>query len=346
MKKEAGFGFELISKYRAVLMGVAILAIVFCHVDTALKHNGLEVTRLANALHIFTVGVDIFMFLSGFGLYYSCKKHHYRYLDYLSRRVKRILPYYLVIGGITTLILAFQNHYSVARYFQDLFFISWYIRGATKYWFVLAILVFYAVFPPIFRMIDQEKKKATVSLVVLLFAFIVVTVLLDHSFELYGRFRIAIERFPIFVLGAYCGMLSAKKERLHPLPLACLITLGFAASAMLYLSDSYHHWISNTHYMYYLTRGLLAQAVMGTGILIMEALEKRKSEAYMGLSKTLSYLGGITLEIYLFHQSYLLILDFPYSAGGYLLAAVVLPLISAVVLNTVRGKIEKDRQRV
>lgn len=91
--------YSLISKYRAVLMGLAIILIMFCHMDIAQEHNGVSATSLAKALHLFTVGVDIFLFLSGVGLYYSYTKGKQPYVKFEKKRLIRILPYYAVIGG-------------------------------------------------------------------------------------------------------------------------------------------------------------------------------------------------------------------------------------------------------
>ena len=336
MKSVNGARFDLISKYRAVLMGVAILAILFCHVDVALKHNELSVTRMGHILHIFTVGVDIFMFLSGFGLFYSCRKHNYSYPVYLKKRVVRVLPYYLIIAGITYMILKLQNSLPIERFFEDLLFISWVKRGSTRYWYVLTIIIFYAVFPPIFALLKQEGRKSVLSLLLILAVFFTAAALMDRSFSLYRRFRIAVERFPVFLLGAFCGKLATDGERINPLVLLGVIVSGFTASAMLYCSIVYSNWIERTFYMYYLTRGMLALAVLGTGILIMESLEKYANRLYSVLFRSLSFLGRITLEIYLFHQSYMLIFDFPYSPLGYLAAGVVLPLFFSVALNAVR----------
>ena len=72
--EERSLHYGLISKYRPVLMSVAILLIMFCHLDTAQNHNDADHTRLAGFLQTGSVGVDIFLFLSGIGLYFSYTK--------------------------------------------------------------------------------------------------------------------------------------------------------------------------------------------------------------------------------------------------------------------------------
>ena len=332
LRESEGVPFERISKYRKLLMGVAILAIVFCHLDIAQKDNGLDVSHLASMLHLFTVGVDVFMFLSGFGLYYSCERKHYTYLAFLKKRVSRILPYYFGIAGITYLILMLHNNTGAALYFERLFFVSWAKRGSTLYWFILAILVFYAVFPVVFHLLHRIGRHAGGKLLLFFTFFWLITAFIDRSFDAYHTFRIAIERFPVFVLGALCGKLSMEGKKCPRPVFIALITVGFVASAMLYLCRPYKRWINHTHFMYYLSRGLLSLAIMGTCIVIMDWLEEHHRGWYEFLLRFLQFFGGITLEIYLFHQSYLLLFDYPCSLGGYLLAAVILPVFSAIVL--------------
>lgn len=79
---EYKLNYSLISKYRALLMGIAILFIMFCHLDVSQGHNGVPTTSLARALHVFTVGVDMFLFLSGVGLYYSYTKRTQSYGEF------------------------------------------------------------------------------------------------------------------------------------------------------------------------------------------------------------------------------------------------------------------------
>ena len=83
--------YNLISKYRTVLMGIAIILIMFCHMDVAQTHNDIPSTSLARALHFFTVGVDVFLFLSGVGLYYSYTKKKQSYGEFEKKRLVRMI---------------------------------------------------------------------------------------------------------------------------------------------------------------------------------------------------------------------------------------------------------------
>ncbi|MFV0538204.1 MAG: acyltransferase family protein [Dysgonomonas sp.] len=83
---------NLLSKYRSQLMGIAILWIM-------LFHSNLDVsffTIFDLIKSIGNAGVDIFMFVSGFGIYYSLIKG-VSLKTFYKNRLWRILPYYLPI---------------------------------------------------------------------------------------------------------------------------------------------------------------------------------------------------------------------------------------------------------
>lgn len=194
--------WNIFSKYRTVLLGCAIMGIVFCHLDIAQTHSGMPVSRLASVLHVFTAFVDVFLFLSGLGLYYSMRENPNRsYRDFLKRRVEKIVPSYLILSGITYVIwIIIMNHGTVWQVLKNISFVSWVLTGSTKYWFVLAVLCFYIVFPLLYQYIYKDEY-ALYRLLIMLFCYIVVTGVFHKCFDSYSMFMIAIERFPVFMWG-------------------------------------------------------------------------------------------------------------------------------------------------
>ena len=157
---------SLVSKYRAVLMGIAIILIMLCHLDITQTHHGIQITSLAHIFHFFTVGVDIFLFLSGMGLYYSYTKNKQSYFKFEKKRIIRVVPYYLVIAGITYFISDILiQHLTAGKFFSDLLFISWFSAGNTKYWYILAIIVFYLLFPVLYKFIHNGKYGLAKTLI-------------------------------------------------------------------------------------------------------------------------------------------------------------------------------------
>ena len=70
--------YEIFSKYRNVLMGIATLSVLIFHFTDdcrIYKYNFEGIIQFFNR-YVSSTGVDIFLFLSGFGLYYAWKKNN------------------------------------------------------------------------------------------------------------------------------------------------------------------------------------------------------------------------------------------------------------------------------
>ena len=81
--------YEKIGKHRSALMGLAMI-LVFLHHARSEKF-GFTPTGIWNeCFQYFSLSVDIFLFLSAFGLCFSLKKNSIKKFYY--NRFKRILP--------------------------------------------------------------------------------------------------------------------------------------------------------------------------------------------------------------------------------------------------------------
>ena len=90
--------YEIVSKYRTLLMGIAIITILIFHFVEdchSANHNYEGLIRLYK-ICIGSSGVDIFLLLSGFGLYYSFKKNDNIKEFYTKRFTKILIPYLIV----------------------------------------------------------------------------------------------------------------------------------------------------------------------------------------------------------------------------------------------------------
>lgn len=325
--------YGLTSKYRAALMGTAILFIMFCHLDIAQDRHGQPLSFLARSLHTFTVGVDIFLFLSGIGLYYSYTKKKDSYWGFEKRRLYRIMPYYFAIAGATYFLFdIIMKKLTAGKLFSDLFFVSWVTEGSTKYWYILAIAIFYLVFPLLYKMIHNGSHGFLKTLVFCLVWWCAFEVLLA-CIPFLGRFKIAVERLPIFVIGLYAGKLSYEKQGIKIFEAVLFLCMGYGAFIL--LKCPYVKSISEN--LYYPVRGLLAISIISTEILSFELLEKVVPRMSGSWIKLLSWFGGLTLELYLLHQSFMILFDFPYKPAIYLLAAFLLPVLSATLIYIIRG---------
>lgn len=90
--------WDILSRYKGELMGISIFWIVVFHlIGQKLLKLPPYLTGLSGILYHGNLGVDIFLLLSGMGLYYSCKKNFEVGLFY-KKRIKRIFVPYLFIS--------------------------------------------------------------------------------------------------------------------------------------------------------------------------------------------------------------------------------------------------------
>ena len=88
--------WNLISKFRLELMGFATIWVMLFHFRA-----NMEIAPIDWLSSVGYGGVDIFLYLSGFGLYYGYSKNENRRIFYI-RRFMRIYPIYLIIIVVDT----------------------------------------------------------------------------------------------------------------------------------------------------------------------------------------------------------------------------------------------------
>ena len=81
--------YSLIYKHRTAVMGAAALMILLFHFGACL-YDSLQIPVVTRVLSCGNIGVDIFLFLSGIGLYCSVTKDS-RPLPFYRRRISRVL---------------------------------------------------------------------------------------------------------------------------------------------------------------------------------------------------------------------------------------------------------------
>ena len=112
-------------------------------------------------------GVHIFIILSGFGLAYSCAKkpQTFSWLDWFSRRMRRVLPVYWIAVLLSFPLLAYLSNFNFAviRTILDFFlltnvFENFRGQATGAFWYVPFIIGAYLLFPLLY---NRFKKYAT-----------------------------------------------------------------------------------------------------------------------------------------------------------------------------------------
>ena len=198
-----------ISEYRAELMAISMFAILLTHLKASFGVYALDRVAL-----LCQGGVDVFLFLSGFGLYYSGMKSD-NPLRFYSKRFKRIFPSFWVVMLLTFWLIDKLHWPNVLWGGSTLAF--WF-QSTNKYsfgWFVSLIVVLYAVFPWFFRLFRKHPKIAT------LFGVgvgLLLTGMYVYRYQVVypggqNRFILPAARVAIFFLGVYgAHWLETEKE--------------------------------------------------------------------------------------------------------------------------------------
>lgn len=188
------FTLKDISTYRSELMGWAILWIMMLHFTfTQIKPFGF-VAQYGFA------GVDVFMLVSGFGLYFSLDKDS-NLSHFYKKRFLRIFPTYYLLGIFASTLL---YHDDIITYLFRYTTIGFWIGGIYGEWYIPSIVFLYILAPFLKKNYDKMLFVIIISIccICLLASYILVnneyiTNREPHFFLLY--------RIPAFILGMTCA---------------------------------------------------------------------------------------------------------------------------------------------
>lgn len=193
------FALQDISTCRSALMGFAMLWIVF-------YHFGFHAPVISHFTRFGYTGVDIFMFLSGFGLFYSLQKKQ-GLSNYFKKRVVRIFPSYFLIG-IALSLFCYPNE-NFWDYLWRCSTLGFWTNGIYYEWFIPSIIALYCLFPLAFRILAYNRIRQ--------YKFLIVCCLI---FSAYAAFNytvvdnwhfLLLYRIPIFLFGALTAFYIAKQ---------------------------------------------------------------------------------------------------------------------------------------
>lgn len=197
-----------ISHYRNPIMGIAILWIMMYHMPYL---NSIAGPLFGSAILIGFCGVDIFLFLSSFGLYYSLQKRQTLKIFY-KKRILRILPsYWLVL-----IIFGILHHLTIDTIIKEMSMIGMFLpflNWPMFDWYIPAQMFFYLISPLTIIHINKIRKYFIAILIgSFLINILIAVILLQHKWDQNILFLIA--RIPAFFLGAIFAKFSLENFKL------------------------------------------------------------------------------------------------------------------------------------
>lgn len=223
---------EAISEYRSEIYGISIFWILLFHMR---EHAKFEIFDGIPVLHYLqevvkrgNMGVDVFLFISGICLYFSFVKNQ-DILAFMKKRISRIM--YPLLFTSVPLWLAYLVFHKITIWglINRISLVQFWISEDSQVWFASVIMVFYLLYPYIYRLLFEKKtvKSAVIrdSVLIVLVVLVTVAILMEEP-AVYKHISKALPRVPVFLTGCCFGKLVYEKKRMPAVTLIVL-TVGY-----------------------------------------------------------------------------------------------------------------------
>ena len=288
--------WDTFSKNRSILMGFSIILIVVFH--WCENYKLFQITPLKGILGnivwsfidkiawIGMCGVEIFLFLSGIGLYFSFTNKNNIKNFYIKNFIKILIPYFFI--AIPYLI--WQNFFFKERgiiyFFADLSLATTFTTFNRQSWYVAMILLMYLIFPFIYYL---RKNYSRILIFLLIFSIIFPWIIQEMDVSLFNKIQIMLTRIPIFIFGVYCGKYVYEKKEMVYFPLS-IVALGILTHIIFLLQKL--NGIRTTVILRY-EKALIILIILIVLIYLFEKFPLSR------LKKLFLWFAPITLELYL-----------------------------------------------
>ncbi len=247
-------------------MGLAMIMVVFYHLKTTVFYAGF-------------MGVDIFLFLSAYGLCHSYKKNSLS--TFYKHRAKRIVPLFLLLGALANVVYLCFYHYELSIWdiFCNMTSLNyWKLGGYIFEWYLCFLIILYLLFP----IINEISGLGGVELI----SIVLSTSLLFLTFGFDWNYDAAIGRIPVFFFGLLCYQATKKYIEVF-YKCSLFYALALIVSVVLFLNHYVHLYV-----IMYMT---VPVVIIFTGWLIRIIKERFKLSRLSGF---IGVVGKYTLEIY------------------------------------------------
>lgn len=284
-----------LSRHRGELMGLAMLFVILFHVYVPRHDIGYGIHRLGN------IGVDLFLFLSGVGLWYSWSNSAgkapsagSRLLSFWKRRYIRIFPAWLIVACA----------YYLPRYSGDvrdtatdiLVNLDFWTQGELTFWYLPAIMALYLIAPLYMQLVERAPVWRWTALLPVVWCIAVQWVMPLHASV--GHLEIFWSRVPVFLLGLNAGAWVKDKRREDTSAFGLVLLIWIATFALcLYLEQVRHG-----KFPLFVERMVYIPLTVSTLLLL--------GRLCAGMPKILNrlwaFIGTVSLEVYLLHSEFIL----------------------------------------
>ena len=312
-----------LSLCRAPLMGLAILFVILFHVPVAHSSAWYGLARLGNC------GVDMFLFVSGMGLWFAWNKGSEppSLAKFYKRRLARIYPAWVVVASLYYIPAYLSS--GPDRFTPDVFHLvlnilcgwSFWRVAELSFWYVPVIMLLYVLAPFYMRLVQKSPTWKWLLLLSVMWYAVVRYVV--PVWQNVGYLEIFWSRVPVFLLGINLGEWVRTGRCFERVPFwvisfGCwLLSLWLCYSIEAVRHSAYPPFVER---MAYIPLAVTTLLMCSRLLLHLPSI----------VTRVLSFVGGISLELYLIHLAFVLPWLRPMRLGYWptvaLLLAVSIPL--------------------
>ena len=294
MKPIKDIELQNISRYRGELMGAAMLFVILFHVGLPREDAFYGLRRIGN------IGVDMFLFLSGVGLWFSWTKRP-SLKHFFTRRYLRIYPAWLIIAClfyIPDFLGSRQFSTNVIDLLGDVL-INWdfWLHDELSFWYIPATMMLYLFAPAYMQLIIKHPVYRWLPVVMIMWCILVQYVTPIHAAV--GHLEIFWSRVPIFFIGINFGK-AVKEKRCMDGASLWLIVLVFV---MAFASSVFLEQVRHGQFPLFIERMLYIPLTV-TAILLLNRVFRRTPKWF---NATFREVGALSLEAYLIHLHFVLV---------------------------------------
>lgn len=325
---KATISFDVISKYRTEWMGIAMLQVLLYHIIDGWLGYGEFFNTLDGWTCVFFsfLHTKAFLFLSGFGLFYSMTKNGDLGRFY-SNRILRLFPAYLLCSIFWYVYRDLIQQHDFIRLFADLSLTSFW--GWGNEWYLAISLFLYFVFPLYFYCICNRGLRwhffCLFFVICIIFAANMMVAYTAPDY--YEMIRIGVSKLHYFFIGAFVADLSIKKVKCN----ATLFSVVLVGVYILHVFIKRRFYTELFPELFYDL--MYEMALFGALMLLCNYTE------FLKRVKLLTWMGKYSLEIYVIHMYMYKVFTRIYDCEYYLIIVLLCTVFLPYPIHLLSGKI-------
>lgn len=313
------------------MMGLSTILILLCHSCYCITFPNI----VRHLIIMCNLGVDVFLVLSGIGLFYSLGKRNTPLRKWYIIRLSRIGMPFLIFIGAEYLFSFYINELSFSRFLLALTTIGYWFHHEGA-WFVSLLIPLYLLSPIICYIRKLDYGLAILGCAIVIFMMIgAIDTPNDNECFLFN-FTNAIERVPSFLVGFIIAPWVMDGRKINSI---CLCVICFLLK---FLLSKYLGILGSASGF---TLVLPICILFGHICIFLDRLKRQASKLAMSF---LTFMGRISLESYLANSLLLHIaLAYSFRLTGviiYILIVLVGTFMSIVVNNISSNTVNKIRE--